>query len=493
VGAGAIYNDQLENSMKILTTLLLLFSAFFSCLAQGPTTDRQQFVRIEAPVIALTHVRVIDGTGAAPLEDQTIVINDGKIQSIAPSTTATVPTAAQIVDLKGYTVLPGLVGMHDHMFFPMGGNPPMYSNMGSSFPRLYLALGVTTIRTTGSVAPFTDLEIKRLIDTGRMIGPKMHITAPYLEGRGAFTPVMHELTGPDDARRMVNFWAEAGATSFKAYMNITRDELRAAVEEAHKRGLKVTGHLCSIGYREAADIGIDNLEHGLLPDSEFVPNKQPDKCPGAAVNASLRQLDLNSDAVRETIRTLVAKNVALTSTLPVFEAGAPLTQTGIGAASAVLNPRMLNVMNTDARVRYLTARSRIAADSPAAALVRKSMDFERAFVAAGGLLIAGLDPTGNGGIVAGFGDLREVELLVEAGFTPIEAIKIASFNGAKFLGEDARIGSIAVGKQADLMIVKGNPAANILDIERVEIVFKDGVGYDSEKLIQSVQGLVGIR
>jgi imidazolonepropionase-like amidohydrolase len=484
----------LENSMRTTTALFLLCTVFITCLAQTPQSDRQQFIRVEAPVVALTHVRVIDGTGAAPLQDQTIVISDGKIQSIAPTDSAKVPPTAQILDLKGYTVLPGLVGMHDHMFFPMGGNPPMYSNMGSSFPRLYLALGVTTIRTTGSVVPFTDLEIKKLIDSGRMIGPKMHITAPYLEGRGAFTPVMHELTGPDDARRMVNFWADEGATSFKAYMNITRDELRAAVEEAHKRGLKVTGHLCSIGYREAAEIGIDDLEHGLLADSEFVPDKQPDKCPGGgAVPTSLRQLDLNSDAVKETIRTLVAKNVALTSTLPVFEASAPLTQSGIGAASAVLNPRVLNVMNTDARVRFLTARSRIPSDSPAATLVRKSMDFERVFAAAGGLLIAGLDPTGNGGVVAGFGDLREVELLVEAGFTPVEAIKIASFNGAKFLGEDAHIGSIAAGKQADLMIVKGNPAANIADIEKVEIVFKDGVGYDSEKLIQSVQGLVGIR
>jgi imidazolonepropionase-like amidohydrolase len=479
--------------MRTTNALILLCTTFIVCLAQGPASDRQQFIRTEAPVIALTHVRVIDGTGANPLEDQTIVISGGKITSIDSSATARVESNAQVIDLKGYTALPGLVGMHDHMFFPMGGTPPMYSNMGTSFPRLYLALGVTTIRTTGSVAPYTDLEIKRLIDAGRMIGPKMHITGPYLEGRGSFTPVMHELTGPDDARRMVNFWADQGATSFKAYMNITRDELRAAVEEAHKRGLKVTGHLCSIGFREAAEIGIDNLEHGLFPDSEFVPNKQPDKCPGAAVNASLRQLDMNGDSVKETIRTLVAKNVALTSTLPVFEAGAPLTQSGIGAASAVLNPRMLNVMNSDARVRYLTNRARIAADSPTPALVRKSMDFERAFVAAGGLLIAGLDPTGNGGVVAGFGDLREVELLVEGGFTPLEAIKIASFNGAKFLGEDARIGSIAVGKQADLMIVKGNPAANISDIEKVEIVFKDGVGYDSEKLIQSVQGLVGIR
>jgi imidazolonepropionase-like amidohydrolase len=473
--------------------ILLLFSCAIVAFAQS--TDRQQFIRTDAPVIALSHVRVIDGTGVAPQDDQTIVISGGKIQSVEPSATAKLPANAQTLDLQGYTVLPGIVGMHNHMFFPMGGSPPMYSNMGSSFPRLYLALGVTTIRTTGSVAPYTDLEIKRLIDAGRMIGPKMYVTAPYLEGRGSFTPVMHELTGPDDARRMVNYWADEGATSFKAYMNITRDELRAAVEEAHKRGLKVTGHLCSIGFKEAADLGIDDLEHGLMVDSEFVPDKQTDQCPpGAAVSASLRQLDLNGTAAQETIRTLVAKNVAITSTLPVFEAGgAPLAQTGIGAVSALLNQRVLNVMSTDARVRYLQARARVSPEPNHAAILRKVMDFERAFVKAGGLLIAGLDPTGNGGIVAGFGDLREIELLVEAGFTPLEAIKIASFNGAKFLGEDARIGSIAAGKQADLMVVKGNPATNINDIEKVEIVFKDGVGYDSEKLIQSVQGLVGIR
>jgi imidazolonepropionase-like amidohydrolase len=477
---------------KILPALLLLCCLITNVFTQTP--DRQ-FIRTDAKVIALAHVRVIDGTGAAPKDDQTIIISDGKIQSVEPAATARIPANAQTLDLNGYTVLPGLVGMHNHMFFPMGGSPPMYSNMGISFPRLYLALGVTTIRTTGSVAPYSDLEIKKLIDAGRMIGPKMHITAPYLEGRGSFTPVMHTLTGPDDARKLVNYWADLGATSFKAYMNISRAELRAAVEEAHKRGLKVTGHLCSIGYKEAAEIGIDNLEHGLFADSEFVTNKEPDKCPqGGAVSNSLRQLDLNSPAAQEMIRTLVAKNVAITSTLPVFEAGgAPLAQTGIGVSSALLNQRVLNVMSTDARVRYLQARARVSPEANFIVLLRKAMDFERAFVKAGGLLIAGLDPTGNGGIVAGFGDLREVELLVEAGFTPTEAISIASLNGAKFLGEDARIGSIAAGKQADLMVVKGNPATTISDIENVEIVFKDGIGFDSDKLIQSVQGLVGIR
>jgi len=197
--------------------------------------------------------------------------------------------------------------------------------------------------------------------------------------------------------------------------------------------------------------------------------------------------------VKETIRVLVAKKVAITSTLPVFEASAPIAQNGIGAARAVLNPRVLAVMSEDARIRYLSSRARIPANSPVAGLIRKAMDFERAFVQAGGLLVTGLDPTGNGGVVAGFGDHRCVQLLVEAGFTPLDAIKIATLNGAKFLGEDSKIGSIAAGKQADLMVIKGNPAANIADIEKVEIVFKDGVGWDTEKLIQSVQGTIGVR
>src|ERR1043166_5472211 len=274
-----------------MRTIIIFLLLITTCAVNAQQSDRQQFIRVEAPVIALTHVRVIDGTGAAATEDQTLIISEGKISALGLN--VNVPANAKVLDLDGYTVLPGLVGMHDHMFFPMGGSPPMYSNMGVSFPRLYLALGVTTIRTTGSVQPYLDLEIKKLIDTGRLIGPKMHITAPYLEGPGSFTPVMHTLTGADDARKMVNFWADQGADSFKAYMNITRDELRAAVEEAHKRGLKVTGHLCSIGYKEAAEIGIDDLEHGLLADSEFVPNKQPDKCPGGtAVPLSLRQLDI---------------------------------------------------------------------------------------------------------------------------------------------------------------------------------------------------------
>ncbi len=119
------------------------------------------------------------------------------------------------------------------------------------------------------------------------------------------------------------------------------------------------------------------------------------------------------------------------------------------------------------------------------------MEFERVFAQAGGLLLAGLDPTGIGGVIAGFGDQREVELLVEAGFTPVEAIHIATANGAQYLGDSDRIGTVAAGKQADLVVIKGNPVKNIADIENVEIVFKDGIGYDSARLIESAREAVG--
>src|SRR5262249_52266691 len=153
------------------------------------------------------------------------------------------PAGARVVDLTGHTVIPGLVGMHEHLFYPGGGGVPLYPEMAYTFPRLYLAAGVTTARTAGSMEPYTDLNVKNLIDTGRMPGPRLFVTGPYLEGKGAFAPQLHELTGPEDATRLVDYWAELGATSFKAYMNITRAELAAAVAAAHKRGIKVTGHL----------------------------------------------------------------------------------------------------------------------------------------------------------------------------------------------------------------------------------------------------------
>jgi imidazolonepropionase-like amidohydrolase len=448
----------------------------------------QDYISVDAPVVVLQHVRVIDGTGAPAVEDQTVVIEGADIKAIGPSASLQAPAGARVLDLAGRSVMPGWVAMHEHLFYTgatgqgrVAGAPEYYPTMVYSFPRLYLAHGVTSMRTAGSMEPYADLEVKRYIDAGRIPGPKMHLTGPYLTGAGAYLLQLHALQSPEEASKMVNYWADLGFTSFKAYTQITRAQLGAAIRTAHGRGLKVTGHLCSVTFREAADLGIDSLEHGISAATDFVPGKKPDECPARGPDDGNPPID--SPDVQGLIKYLVGKKVAIDSTLPVFEAGVS------GRLPEV--PRFWDSLSPLAQADYRLARAR---GNPAgAASLRRSMDFEVAFVRAGGTLMAGLDPTGNGGAIAGYGDQREVELLVEAGFTPLEAIHIQTENGATFLGERARVGTLKAGKRADLTVVKGDPSRTIADIENVEYVFKDGKGYDPKTLIDSVRGMVGSR
>ena len=471
--------------------LSLLAAATASTAAPVLSKEVQGFVVQSAPVVAITHVRVIDGHGTPARENQTVLLRDGRIAAVGPA--VVLPAGTAVIDGSGQTLIPGLVGMHDHMFYPAPkvnpeANEALDPEQASSFPKLYLAGGVTTIRTTGSTEPYTDLALKMAIDAGAIAGPKMHTTGPYLEGKGSFAPQMHELTGAEDARSTVEYWIGEGATSFKAYMHITRAELSAAILAAHAHDIKVTGHLCSIGLNEAVDLGIDDLEHGLMVDTEFSAGKQADVCPDPrAASAHLATMSIDSAAIQGLIRHLVERHVAVTSTLPVFETFVP--------GRAPQDARVLAAMLPQTRDEYLKSRERVAGlkDSPWPRLFALEMAFERAFVQQGGLLLAGLDPTGFGGVIAGYGDQREVELLVEAGFTPDEAIQIATLNGARFLGEEREIGSIDAGKAADLVLVKGDPAAHIQDIEDVVIVFKDGVGYDPARLVKAANGTVGLR
>jgi imidazolonepropionase-like amidohydrolase len=455
------------------------------------------FVSVPGGQVALTHVRVIDGTGAPPVEDATVLIDGPRIAAVQPASAA-VPAGYRAIDLSGASVMPGIVGMHNHMFYIARPNidatghfedPLIVPQMTFSAPRLYLANGVTTMRTTGSVEPYTDLNVKTEIDSGRMTGPHMDVTGPYLEGANSPFIQMHQLTGPDDARRTVAFWADEGATSFKAYMNITRAELKAAIDEAHRRHLKITGHLCSVTYPEAAELGIDDLEHGFFVNTQLDPGKKPDICPSTSGTPTLVAMTPGSPQANALIKLLVDRHVAVTSTLPVFEQSLPL--------HAPLNPRAMAVLSPQAKESYLYLRNLAATRGTTPRgqafqqAYRNDLGLERQFAAAGGLLLAGPDPTGNGGVIPGFGDLRELELLVEAGFSPLEAIRIGTLNGAIFMGLQDRIGSIAPGKDADLVVVRGNPAVNINDVEKVETVFKDGVGYDSAKLLDSVKGRYG--
>jgi imidazolonepropionase-like amidohydrolase len=463
--------------MPMLLPLLLL-------AAHGPLV--QPFVSVDAPVVVLRHVRVIDGTGAPARGDQMVVVRNGVIAAVAGAD-ASVPDGARVLDLPGRTVIPGLVGMHEHLFYsakmvrgPSGLSESFFVPQAYSFPRLYLAAGVTTARTAGSIEPYLDLSVRRMIDAGQTPGPRFDITAPYVEGPTPLFPQMHPLPDVASVRRFVEYWADQGATSFKIYNFVSRAQLAAAVEAAHKRKLKVAAHLCSVGFREAAALGVDSLEHGLITDTEFAPGKKPDVClPGKDPVAGLK---VNDARVQELIKDLVAHRVAIGSTLAIFESAFRPER---------LDRRGLELMIPETAVNVEAIRAALG-KTPRPERLRQEMDFERAFARAGGLLIAGADPTGYGAVLAGFGDQRNIELLVEAGFTPVEAIVIATANGARYLGRDD-IGTIAPGKRADLVVVAGDPSARISDIEKVETVFKDGVGYDSGKLIEAVRGNVGLR
>ncbi|MDB6170018.1 MAG: amidohydrolase [Verrucomicrobia bacterium] len=471
-----------------MRTLLFSAGALVSLtLAAQPARDPS--IAIQTPVIALLHARVVDGLGHPPRENQSIIIRDGRIAAAGPDAEVIVPADATVRDLAGKTVLPGLVLVHEHLYYSVfAPHAPFHLNeMEYSFPRLYLACGITSMRTGGSIEPYADLQIKRRIDAGQVPGPKLHLTAPYLEGKPAAVAQIDAVDSPEDAARMVNYWADEGFTSFKVYMHLPVAELKAVIAAAHQRHLQVTGHLGAVSYRTAAESGIDNLEHGFFAMSDLNPGwKDNDQPNSIASQKAFAEMNPDSPAVAGLIQLLVDKHVAVTSTLAILET--------FGPECRIMSTAELETLSAPARENYLSSWAAVHArkrGSEAAAWA-KLLELELRFFRAGGLLVAGTDPTGYGGVVAGYGSWRTIELLVSAGLTPVEAIRVATSNGARLLGIDRETGSIVVGKAADLVVVAGNPAAEIADLRKTELVFKDGVAFDSRKLFDSVKASVGI-
>ncbi|HZZ17868.1 MAG TPA: amidohydrolase family protein [Opitutaceae bacterium] len=462
-------------------------AALLSAKADKKPADK--FATVTAPVVALEHARVIDGLGSAPAENQTIVIKDGRIAALGADGSITVPADAQVIDLSHKTVLPGYVMLHEHLYYSSILNGPFHTNeMEFSFPRLYLAAGVTSARTTGSLEPYTDLKAKDDIDSGLYPGPKLHMTLPYIDGEGTGIGQIRPVKTPAAAVRMVDYWADEGFTSAKVYINLPSDIMGAAIAEAHKRGLQVTGHIGKVSYSEAADLGIDNLEHGFMAMSDFIAGRKPgDPSNPVGTYRSLEVLNPDSPEVNALIQKLVAKHVAVTSTLAIFETFTP--------GRRIDGPEELAALAPPLRDTYLTHWAAVNAKNNQMVVhaLAKNMALEMKFYRAGGLLVVGTDPTGYGGVIAGYGNWRAIELLVEEGLTPVEAIKVATMNGAKVLGIDRETGSVEVGKAADLVVVDGNPAASISDIRKARTVFKDGEGFDTKRLIDSAAGSVGIQ
>jgi imidazolonepropionase-like amidohydrolase len=445
------------------------------------------FVSVDAAVVALTHVQLVDGTGAPAKADQTVILRNGTIDAVGASATTSVPPGAQELELPGHTVLPGQVGLHEHTYFATidagSGGVERLTPMNRSGPLLYLAYGVTTAMTAGTPYPYQELNLKRAVDAGDIPGPRFLTTGIYLTGRSR-NAMFRSTTTPEEVRRVIAYWASEGATWIKFHTATTRELLKAGIEEAHARGLRVTGHLCAVTFTEASALGIDLLQHGLITNTEYVPNKEPDRCPPENQRAQA-DVDVSSPAVQQSIRTLVAARTPVASTLGAYETFIP--------GRLTLDARVLEPLEPEERKNVETVQKGLGSRDWALPprMLTKMMEWERAFVAAGGLLGSGSDPWGTGNM-PGVGNLRNYELLVEAGFTPEQATQIMTLNGARIIGEELRLGSVTPGKTADLFVVEGDPVRTPADIYKVETVFRGGIGYDAARLRRAAAGLVGL-
>ncbi|WP_167285139.1 amidohydrolase family protein [Marilutibacter alkalisoli] len=448
-------------SLLLAVCVGLRGNAHAASAANEPSADPSP-IAFGHPLVALVGVLLIDGTGRQAVPDQTVVIGDGRIIAVGDSATTPVPASAHRLDLPGHTVIPGIVGMHNHTHMP--GVPLM----AYTAPRLYLASGVTTIATAGSADADGEIALAAAVAAGTVPGPRIFPSAPYLTGPGGNAP-MFKPSSPEETRAFVSEWAGRGATWIKLYRHVQPEIAAAAIDQAHALGLKVAGHVCSLTFAEAARMGIDSLEHGLLAATDFVEDKRPGDC--VSNRASLSGLEMDGDEVAGLIAVLVREKVTLTSTLAIGETHFPHRPQADGRTLAAMSPELIDAY------RARQAHLRESHDGPyQPALFSKMLAFEKMFVAAGGRLVAGPD-TGRH-VLPGFGDQRNLELLVEAGFDVPGAIRIMTANGAEVLGIADQVGTVQPGLQADLVILAGDLVHEPAAIERPTLVFKRGTAFD---------------
>ena len=471
-------------------TFFLLLSILILSLSEsyGQEFSKEviKFIEIQKPIIVIKNITLIDGTGGPSKTNQDIVITGDRITSIGNSGKIEIPKTAKVIEGNGKTVIPGFVMLHEHLFYakPFEGTYKAV-HMTYTFPKMYLAGGVTTMRTAGSIEANTDLNVKGLINQGKMVGPNIDVSTPHIERQGKI-PQLQSLYGNENIENWINYWVDKGVTSVKVYNNITKDDLAKIIKAAHARNIKVTGHLCSITYREAADMGIDNLEHGFAVSADFISNKKENECDNKKISQSLLELDNNSPELKQLMEYLIKKNVTITYTPTVFE---PYSGREIipGGGNVALAPFLLEQITNIYKKNVNTS-----SDSMQNKIFKNDMFRIKKFYSMGGEIVVGTDPTGAGRTIAGYSNQRLIELLIEAGFNIEVAIKLSTLNGAIYLGVDKETGSVEVGKKADLILINGDLLNDVSKIREMEIVFKNGVGFNSKKIFESVKGKLGL-
>jgi len=480
-----------ETSLRNLTFIFLLLTVL-SCkqnsksefIAQksdiNPSPKRTKlsqnvlkYAKYNSNVIALTNVTIFDGKGNSAKENQTLIVENGYFQSIGQNSEIDIPENATIIKLKGKTIIPGIVGVHNHLHIPR------FPFVGDVASKLYLASGVTTIQTCGSASPQKEIELSNSIKKGQSLGPNIITSGPYFTGKGG-NPNMIIPRDEKNIRDTIQYWTKKGVRWFKVYRHTQPNDLEIIIDEAHKQNAKVTGHLCSITFEQATNLGIDGIEHGLNSTSDFRKNKTFGICDGS--REYIDKIIINSRKVKQLHQLMRDKNVFLTSTLAIYESSIPNRALADERTLDVMSPYLISQYE-ERRKNYDNLKSD---NNEREKRLKRIMDFEYQFFQMGGTLTSGVDAGRH--VLPGFGDQRNFELLKETGFATEEAIKIMTSNGAKALS-NPEIGEIEKGKKADFIVLNGNIEKNI---RNVELVFKDGYGYDPNLILQEMNGKFGV-
>ena len=414
-----------------------------------------------ADTLALTGGTLVDGTGAASVPDSVVVIHDGRIVAAGPHSSVKVPKDAQVVDARGKTIMPGLWDMHAH-FEQVEWGP------------IYLAAGVTTVRDVGNEFEFITA-VRDAVAKGQGLGPRI-LAAGIVDGSGPFSLGVARVDTPEQAKMWVDKYHDAGFQQMKIYSSVKLDEIKIIADEAHRLGMTVTGHIPEgLNAFQGVDAGMDQINHiqYMLP---IMTPPMPKGSDRAARMKAQSEIDLNSPEAQKAIAFLKAHDTVIDDTLVIFEFLTANTsrppasfEPGVEKIAPELAQQLLDV----------------GPPSPNQPLVdkifAKEVEITGALHRAGIRIVAGTDQT-----VPGYSLHRELELYVQAGFTPMEAIQAATIVPARVMGVDKEVGTIEPGKRADVIILGANPLDDIHNSRKVESVITNGTMYDCAELWKSV-------
>jgi hypothetical protein len=437
----------------------------------GSSLPFQAFPVQPEEYIALVNGRVIDGTGAPAWLDWIVLIQGERIVATGPD--VILPPGARVVDLTGQTILPGMFDMHAHLYAYNGRSlVPQFT----AYPRLYLAGGVTTIFTAGDFDPFGAVLARERLNSGAAVGPHVLIGGPYFSGGDAPSWMLRART-PEEMCSYYEQWKDK-IDGLKFYTGIPEDQFAVILNTAHADGLIATGHLESVSGSRAIELGLDGIEHGLFSMSEFFPRGVTHSEQYCAIS----NLDMTDPAVMGMVEALVSQGTYLDPTLVVFQPELSEFQPLVADWEKYLDPGIVNPVR-----RALQGLGQPACLPEA---LRKQAQFVKAVHDRGGLIVTGTDPV-MPILLPGYALHRELQNLVEAGLSPLEAIRAATLNGAIATRLDSEKGTIAAGKIADLVIVDGRPDEDITAVGNTRLVFKDGIPYLPDVLRKSVEGQIG--